>query len=380
MSGLGFSGADHEHMAEALRLATRGLYTTDPNPRVGCVIVNRGAVVGRGFHERAGGPHAEVAALADAGAAARGATVYVTLEPCSHHGRTPPCADALVAAGVTRVVAALGDPNPAVAGQGLARLEAAGIDATCGLMAAQAEALNPGFVSRMQRGRPWVRVKLAASLDGYTALPAGESRWITGAAARTDGHRLRARASAILTGSGTVLADDPRLTVRLDDAPVVREPLRVILDSRLVMPPTARLLDGGGPVVLLAGPEADAGREAALTARGARVVRVAGDAGGRPDLRACLAWLAGEAVNELHVEAGATVAGALLAEGLVDELILYTAPRILGTGRGLFRLPPLAAVTDGPAWTVTDWRRIGEDFRVVARPAVPGDAPPAASS
>lgn len=372
MSRPGFSGVDHRHMGEALRLARRGLYTTDPNPRVGCVVVQGDTVVGRGYHERAGGPHAEVAALAEAGAASRGATVYVTLEPCCHHGRTPPCTDALAEAGVARVVAAMADPNPAVSGQGLARLEASGISVAAGLMEQQAAALNPGFVSRMQRGRPWLRVKLAASLDGYTALPGGDSRWITGPAARADGHRFRARASAILTGSGTVLADDPRLTARPDDAPAIRQPRRIVLDSSLRTPPDARLFDSPEPVTVVTTANAEPSRASALTAAGARVERFAATADGHVDIGACLRWLAAEEINELHVEAGATLAGVLLHQQWVDELVLYTAPRILGQGRGLFTLPALKAVSEGPAWTVTDWRRIGEDFRVVARPAPSG--------
>jgi len=362
---------DARWMARALRLARRGLYTTDPNPRVGCVLVREGRVVGEGWHERAGGPHAEVVALRQAGEAARGATCYVTLEPCSHHGRTPPCAEALVAAGVSRVVAAMTDPNPQVAGRGLARLRAAGIEVESGLMAETARELNLGFVARMTRVRPWVRVKLAASLDGRTALASGESQWITGVAARRDVQRWRAQASAILTGVGTVLADDPALTVRpaeLGEDPG-RQPLRVVVDSRLRTPPAARLLRQAGPVLVATREDADPARCRALEAAGAEVLPLLADETGRVALPALLAALAAREVNELHVEAGATLAGALVAQGLADELLLYQAPLLLGDeGRGLFRLPALSRLADAPAWTVLEVVAVGRDWRWRLRP------------
>ncbi|MEW6254265.1 MAG: bifunctional diaminohydroxyphosphoribosylaminopyrimidine deaminase/5-amino-6-(5-phosphoribosylamino)uracil reductase RibD, partial [Planctomycetota bacterium] len=292
-----FSAADSRHMARALQLAARGLFTTTPNPRVGCVIVKDGVVVGEGWHARAGTPHAEIHALNAAGAAARGATAYVTLEPCSHHGRTPPCAEALVNAGVARVVAAMKDPNPLVAGGGIDMLTLAGITAEVGLMEAEARALNPGFVSRMTRGRPWVRLKTAATLDGKTALANGQSQWITGEAARADVQRLRARACAILTGSGTVRADNPRMNVR--DLDIGRQPMRVVVDSRLCTPANAAILPA-----LVACHHAESGARAALEAAGAEVVELPGS-GGRVDLAALLALLAQRGVNELHVEAGA---------------------------------------------------------------------------
>ncbi|MBW7902328.1 MAG: bifunctional diaminohydroxyphosphoribosylaminopyrimidine deaminase/5-amino-6-(5-phosphoribosylamino)uracil reductase RibD [Rhodocyclaceae bacterium] len=358
-----FSAADHEHMARALRLAERGLFTTSPNPRVGCVLVKDGAVVGEGWHERAGEAHAEVHALRAAGAAAAGATAYVTLEPCNHHGRTPPCVDALIAAGVARVVAAMADPNPLVAGQGLARLAAAGIATASGLLENEAHELNVGFVARMTRGRPWLRLKVAASLDGRTALENGESQWITGAEARRDGHRWRARACAVLTGVGTVRDDDPRLTVR--DVDTTRQPLRVVVDSRLETPPTARILDGGK--VLLIGAVADAARAAALSARGAEVLLLP-DAAGKVDLAAALAELARRGINEVHAEAGFRLNGSLLREGLVDELLLYLAPSLIGdAARGLFALPALASLADKRTLQWRDVRRIGADLRIVAR-------------
>ncbi|WP_163143963.1 bifunctional diaminohydroxyphosphoribosylaminopyrimidine deaminase/5-amino-6-(5-phosphoribosylamino)uracil reductase RibD, partial [Arhodomonas sp. KWT] len=309
---------DHALMARAIRLARRGLYTTDPNPRVGCVIARAGEIVGEGWHERAGEPHAEVHALRAAGAAARGATAYVTLEPCAHHGRTPPCADALAEAGVARVVAAGTDPNPVVAGGGLERLRLAGVETAAGLMAEQARGLNPGFLRRMAEGMPWVRVKLAASLDGRTAMASGESRWITGAPARRDVHRWRARSSAMLTGIGTVLADDPALTVRDVDAPVM-QPARYVIDPSLRLPEGARLVaDGGGVTVFCSWP--DDARVASLEAAGVRVVPLPPDPQGRPVLTAVLAAMARDGVNEVMVEAGPTLAGAVVAAGLADEL------------------------------------------------------------
>jgi diaminohydroxyphosphoribosylaminopyrimidine deaminase / 5-amino-6-(5-phosphoribosylamino)uracil reductase len=373
-----FSTADHARMAQALRLAERGLYTTTPNPRVGCVIVRAGEVVGEGWHERAGGPHAEINALGQAGPRARGATAYVTLEPCSHHGRTPPCAAALIDAGVARVVAAMPDPNPQVSGRGIELLTLAGIATQVGLMEDAARALNPGFISRMTRGRPWLRLKTAASLDGKTALDNGESKWITGEAARADVHRWRARACAILTGIGTVLADDPRMNVR--GVGTSRQPLKVVVDSRLATPPAARILapspslPGGGaggegiPTALIACAAEDPARRAALEAAGAAVIPLPGP-DGRIDLPALLAELARRGVNELHVEAGATLNGALLAAGLVDEWLAYFAPLVLGHhARGLFDLPALTDMAGRRGFSLHDLVRVGEDLRLTLRP------------
>jgi diaminohydroxyphosphoribosylaminopyrimidine deaminase/5-amino-6-(5-phosphoribosylamino)uracil reductase len=358
-----FSPAETHFMARALQLAARGLFTTTPNPRVGCVIVRDGAIVGEGFHERAGEPHAETHALRAAGARAAGATVYLTLEPCSHHGRTPPCADALVAARVKRVVAATQDPNPRVAGEGLARLRAAGVEVACGLLEEEARELNVGFVARMTRGRPWVRLKAAASLDGKTALENGASQWITGAAARADGHRWRARACAILTGIGTVRSDDPRLTVREVDTP--RQPLRVLVDSRLEVSPAARIFEGGGALVFAA--VEDHAKVARLRARGAEVV-VLPDAAGKTALGAVMRELARRELNEIHVEAGSKLNGSLVAAGVVDELLVYLAPSLLGEGaQGMFHLPVVADLAQRRRLVWRDVQRLGEELRVVAR-------------
>lgn len=362
---------DQSYMARALRLAERGLYTTDPNPRVGCVLVRDGSVVGEGWHARAGGPHAEAVALDQAGADARGATAYVTLEPCCHHGRTPPCSDALIDAGIARVVVAMEDPNPRVAGNGVAQLQGAGIATEVGMLAAQAEALNAGFVMRMRRGRPLVRCKLAMSLDGRTAMADGESKWITGAAARADVHRLRARSSAVISGIGTVLADDPQLTVRLDaDAPAGgwRQPLRVILDPHLSTPPGARVLQCEGRTVIVTASDSRGATER-LQGAGAQVVRLAGGPDS-VDLQAMLEYLASdEQVNEVLLETGATLSGAMLQAGLVDEIVLYVAPHIMGDGaRGLFHLPAIASMEQRMALAITDLRAVGDDWRVTARP------------
>lgn len=358
---------DARHMRRALELARRGLFTTDPNPRVGCVLVRDGRVVGEGWHVRAGEAHAEVNALARAGGDARGATAYVTLEPCAHHGRTGPCAQALIDAGVRRVVAAMEDPNPLVAGAGLARLRAAGVRVECGLSADAALALNPGFVQRMRLARPWTRLKLAASLDARTALASGESKWITGPAARADVHRFRARSSAVVTGVGTVLADDPALTARPTGRRPVLQPIRVILDPRLRTPPTARVLREPGATLLIATP-GDTTRRAALEAAGAEVVVL--DAGPRPEPGAVLTLLAARGVNEVWVECGPTLAGAFLAASVVDELIVYLAPTLLGDdARALMRLPPLRSMAARPRLSFTDVRRFGDDLRITARPA-----------
>jgi len=350
-------------MAQALRLAEHGLFTTTPNPRVGCVLVKDGLVVGEGWHEKAGEPHAEPLALRQAGAAARGATAYVTLEPCNHHGRTPPCADVLIAAGVARVVAAMNDPNPLVAGQGLEKLRAAGIEVASGLLENDARELNIGFVSRMTRGRPWLRLKAAASLDGKTALNNGLSQWITGPEARQDGHRWRARACAILTGVGTVRDDDPQLNVR--GVETSRQPLKVLVDSRLEVSPSARLFDGAP--VLVACAVADAAKAAALQARGAEVLALP-NAQGKVDLAALLQLLGQRGINEVHAEAGFKLNGSLLAEGLVDELLLYVAPCLIGErAQGLFNLPELAALSDRRQLQWRDVRQIGADLRLIVR-------------
>ena len=350
-------------MARALQLARHGLFTTTPNPRVGCVIARGGNRVGEGWHERAGAPHAEVNALTVAGAAARGATAYVSLEPCTHHGRTAPCAEALVAAGVARVVAAMQDPNPLVAGKGLARLEEAGVAIECGLLEDEARELNIGFVSRTKRGRPWVRMKLAASLDGKTALNNGKSRWITGAAARRDGHAWRARACAVLTGIGTVKDDDPQLTVR--EVETTRQPLRVIVDSRLETPVAAKILRGGG--VLIAAAVNDGDNFPALKDKGADMV-VLPNAGGKVELGALMRELARRGINEVHVEAGHKLNGSLLGEGLVDELVIYLAPHLIGdAARGMFNLPELEDLSGRRELKIHDLRMIDKDIRVIAR-------------
>lgn len=356
---------DAGHMARALELARRGLDTTDPNPRVGCVIADGERVLAEGWHARAGGPHAEVAALAAAREPIRGATAYVTLEPCSHQGRTPPCADALIAAGVGRVVYAMRDPNPTVDGGGVAKLEAAGIAVEGGVLEAAARDLNPGFISRMTRGRPWVTVKLAASLDGGTALPGGESRWITGEAAREDVQRLRARSSAVMTGSGTVIADDPRLDVRLPGA--MRQPLRIVLDSGLRTPAAARILAPPGSALILCTVD-DPDRAQALRSAGAEVVRVAASTGG-VDLAAALALLGARQVNELLVECGAGLAGAFLAAGLADELLLYVAPTLLGTGaRKLADLESPVSMAERLRFSIVERQDVGDDLLLRLRP------------
>jgi diaminohydroxyphosphoribosylaminopyrimidine deaminase/5-amino-6-(5-phosphoribosylamino)uracil reductase len=361
----------HTPMQQALALARQGFALTEPNPRVGCVITTAdGRVIGRGHTQQAGGPHAEVMALRDAfanGESVQGATVHVTLEPCAHHGRTPPCCDALIAAGVGRVVMAVVDPFPQVAGQGAARLRAAGIEVQVGEEAEAARELNIGFFSRIVRGRPWVRLKAAISLDGRTALANGASQWITGVEARTDGHAWRKRASAVLTGVGTVREDNPRLDVRLVDTP--RQPLRVIVDSRLDTPLASRILDAPGSVLLFAA-QADAVREAALQARGAEIA-YASSAGtsGKVDLPMMLAALAQRGVNELHVEAGHKLNGSFVREGLVDEFLIYLAPTLMGLGRELAAFGPLERMEDRLALRFVSVTPVGADLRIVARPA-----------
>jgi diaminohydroxyphosphoribosylaminopyrimidine deaminase / 5-amino-6-(5-phosphoribosylamino)uracil reductase len=364
-----FSQTDFVHMQRALTLAARGLYTTDPNPRVGCVLVKDGVVIGEGFTQPAGQDHAEIQAMKDArarGHELRGATAYVTLEPCSHFGRTPPCANALIEAKVARVIAAMEDPNPLVSGRGLAMLRDAGIDVRCGLLASEARELNIGFVSRMTRKRPWVRMKVAASLDGRTGLPSGESQWITGEKARADGHAWRARASAILTGIGTVKGDDPRMTVRAIDTP--RQPKRVLVDSRLDVAPEAQIFVGAPTLVFCASlDERNAERAEALRARGAEIVAL-GNEHGKVDLPAMLTELAARGVNELHVEAGYKLNGSLLREGCVDELLIYVAPSLLGSDAlGMIDIAAPATLDERKRLTFHAVERIGDDLRILAR-------------
>ena len=362
MSQFPFSALDQACMTQALALAAKGLYTTDPNPRVGCVIATGEGVVGQGWHHRAGEPHAEVHALREAGARARGATAYVTLEPCAHHGRTPPCADALIEAGVARVVVACQDPFPAVAGKGIERLRQAGIQVDIGLLQAEARALNAGFFSRIERGRPWLRLKMAMSLDARTALVNGESQWITGEAARADAHRWRARSSAILSSAATVLADDPRLTVRLqDDATEVVAPVRVILDRWLRTPDDARVLDGSAPTWLL---HSELAKPSAIQAAQARCV-VMPERGKHLDLVAVMQWLASEGINEVHLEAGPTLAGALFTAGLADELLIYMAPVLLGDhAMPLLQLPNLLSMDERWDLQPLEQSMLGADLRL----------------
>jgi len=356
---------DRVCMARALRLAERGRYSTAPNPRVGCVLVRGGEVVGEGWHERAGGPHAEIVALAAAGTAARGATAYVSLEPCCHRGRTGPCTEALIEAGVARVIYGADDPNPRVAGEGAARLRAAGIDVAGGLLAAQSERLNAGFIMRMRHGRPRVTLKTASSLDGATAMASGESRWITGEAARRDVQRLRAASGAILTGIGTVLADDPRLTVRGEEfGAEPRQPSRIVLDSRLRTPAGAKVLAGAGALLVHA-PAAT--RPQGLPATAECVAVPGGPAG--LDLGAVLALLAEREINDVLVEAGPELCGALLAAGLLDELVIYLAPHIMGSEtRRQFVTPAWSRLAERGEVDVIDVRQFGPDLRITARP------------
>lgn len=367
------SERDHFFMARALRLARKGLYSTHPNPRVGCVIVRDGEIVGEGWHARAGEPHAEVHALRQAGDKARGATAYVTLEPCSHHGRTPPCADALVAAGVSRVVAAMQDPNPQVAGSGLLRLAQAGIEVASGVLEDEARALNAGFIKRMEKGLPFVRVKLAMSLDGRTAMASGESQWITGPAARSAVQRLRAQASVVLSGADTVLADDARLTVRADELGLGAEmmalaqrrpPLRVLVDGRLRVPLSKTFFQVGPALVATCA--AAAARDRYL-ADGHELLAVPGS-NGHVDLRKLLLELAGRGVNEVLVEAGPRLAGAFARAGLVDEYRIFVAPKLLGSSaRPLFELP-LNRMAEAPELQIVDIRAVGDDWQITAVP------------
>lgn len=358
---------DLQAMRLALELAGASMNITTPNPRVGCVVVRDGEIIAQGHTQPAGQAHAEAAALHDAkarGIDLHGATAYVTLEPCSHHGRTPPCADALIATGISRVVAAIEDPNPLVAGAGLARLRAAGIATEVGLLADEAREMNIGFFSRMQRGRPWVRMKIAASLDGGTALLNGQSQWITSEAARADGHAWRARACAILTGIGTVEQDDPQLTVRGIDTP--RQPRRIVLDSALQIRPEARVLQGGGSWIVTT--TDDSARTAALAAAGAEIIQVQ-DQSGKVDLDLLMQELGSRQINELHVEAGFKLNGSLLRAGVVDELLVYLAPCLLGPSQGMARLPELLVLDECLQFRFHEVQRVGEDVRLLLRRA-----------
>lgn len=365
--------ADEKYMARAFELARLGRFTTTPNPNVGCVIVRDGEIVGEGYHIKAGGPHAEVHALRMAGEKAKGATAYVTLEPCSHHGRTPPCADALIAAGVARVVASMQDPNPEVAGRGLYRLQQTGIEVSHGLMHSEAEAINLGFLKRMRTGFPYVQLKMAASLDGRTAMESGESQWITSAAARADVQRFRAQSSAILSSSATVLADDPSLNVRWDELDSdtqriypqesLRQPLRIVIDSQNRVTPQHKLVNQPGDTWLarLAADEQpwpESTEQWVVPGRDNRV-----------DLVLLMMQLAKRQINSVWVEAGAELAGALLQAGLVDELIVYMAPKLLGeNGRALCVLPGLQSLSDAPQFTLSDVRQVGADLRLRLKP------------
>ena len=359
---IAFTADDHAYMTRALALAERGMFTTTPNPRVGCVVVKNSAVIGEGWHQRAGEPHAEVNALADAAARGddpRGATLYLTLEPCNHVGRTPPCSEAVIASGVTRVVAAMADPNP-IAMHGAQSMRDAGIKVNIGLMESEAREQNIGFISRVTRGRPWVRIKAAASLDGRTALLSGESQWITGEAARADGHRWRARACAVLTGIGTVLQDDPQLTVRAIDTP--RQPRKIIVDRHGQTPAGAKMLAGGDVLIVTAGERNPAWPD------GVEVATLP-DPEGRVDLAAMMDELGRREINELHVEAGGKLNGALLAAGLVDEIVLYLAPSFIGDpARGIAEWPDgLAKLADRVPLSIHAVDRIGDDLRVIVR-------------
>jgi len=368
---------DQRSMARALELARKGVYSTHPNPRVGCVIVAAGQVVGEGWHARAGEPHAEVHALRQAGAKARGATAYVTLEPCSHHGRTPPCAEALVQAGVARVVAAMQDPNPQVAGRGLARLQEAGIEVACGVLESEARALNVGFIKRMEQGLPYVRVKLAMSLDGRTAMASGESQWITGPAARAAVQRLRARASVVLTGADTVLADGARLTVRPDELglnaeltalAMTRPPLRVLVDGRLRVPLSAPFYQAGKALVATC---AAAGARQLFLDDGHELLAVSGS-NGHVDLRKLLLELAARGANEVLVEAGPRLAGAFARQGLVDEYQLFVASKFLGSSARPLLDWPLAKMAEAQELQIVEMRAVGDDWRIIARPVQRG--------
>ena len=368
-----YTAVDHQLMTQALAQAQHALYLSNPNPRVGCVIVKAGQVIGRGHTQRVGGPHAEVQALADVkanGFDPSGSTVYVTLEPCNHTGRTPPCVDALIAAKPAMVIVAMSDPNPLVGGKGLERLKAAGIDVRCGLLDSEAQALNPGFISRMTRGLPWVRMKIAASLDGKTALPNGQSQWITGPLARADGHHWRAQACAILTGVGTVKEDDPTLNVR--DVPTDRQPWKIIVDSKLETPLNAKAIrnaQASGVILVCASLDSQESQDKAkaFEAQGAEVIAMA-NAYGKVDLPKLFSYLAKERhMNEIHVEAGFKLNGSLLREACVDELLLYYAPFFMGDGIGMANISPLTALDQRQDWQIADQSLFGPDLRIRLR-------------
>ncbi|MDH3637268.1 MAG: bifunctional diaminohydroxyphosphoribosylaminopyrimidine deaminase/5-amino-6-(5-phosphoribosylamino)uracil reductase RibD [Gammaproteobacteria bacterium] len=363
------SNEDHTYMARTLQLARRGVYTTDPNPRVGCIVVKDGQVLGEAWHARCGEPHAEVLALRQAGAAARGATLYVNLEPCCHQGRTPPCTDPIIDAGIARVVTAVEDPNPSVSRGGIDTLRSVGIDVDVGLMQQEAEVLNRGFLQRMRNGAPWVTLKIAASLDGRTAMASGESKWITGGAARADVQNLRAQSSAVLTGIGTIEADDPRLTVRLGSAE--RQPIRVVADSRLRISQSARVFSDPGAVLVAAAIE-DPERAGELSRKDADVVVVPG-ADGKVDLPELMRELANREINELLVEAGPTLSGAMLGAGLVDELVVYMAPQLLGSdARGMVTVPGLDRLDQRLEFDIKDVRMLAHDLKIVSAPVAAG--------
>ena len=358
-----FSSDDHAYMSQALQLAEKGLYSTSPNPRVGCVIVRDGKIVGSGWHVKTGQPHAEINALNIAGGAAQGATVYLTLEPCSHYGRTHPCAEALIRAKVAKVIIAMQDPNPLVAGKGASLLKQSGINVLVGLMGEWAKDLNVGFVSRMTNNRPWVRMKIAASLDGKTALNNGVSQWITGEAARHDGHRLRARSCAVLTGIGTVLEDDPQLSVRFIETS--RQPLRIIIDSQLKIPTTAKVLRGEGELIFTTTDNKE--RISALKEAGARPIILPSEKG-KIDLAGLMQNLADFEINELLVEAGNRLSSAFIREGLVDELIIYFAPHLIGNrAMGMLQLPELTDLSEKYNLKIKDLRMVGKDIRIMSR-------------
>jgi diaminohydroxyphosphoribosylaminopyrimidine deaminase / 5-amino-6-(5-phosphoribosylamino)uracil reductase len=374
-----FDALDHHYMARALQLAIRGLYTTQPNPRVGCVLVRNKRLLAEGWHQYAGGAHAEIAALEKIGADAEGATAYVTLEPCAHQGKTPPCVEALIAYRLERVVVSMQDPNPLVNGKGIQRLREAGIQVDVGLMADQAAALNPGFIRRMQSQRPYIRLKQGISLDGGTALANGKSQWISGENSRIDVHRLRARSSAIMTGVDTILNDNPAMTVRLESLAVmgeldtdsgsrIKQPLRIIIDSNLRTPPDARALKLPGDVLIVTVSD-DLDRQASLRADYVEVVRLPADEHGKPNLHDLMSVLAAGQINELLVECGGRLAGALLSKKLVDEIVLYVAPCLLGSNaRGLFDIAPLNDMRERIDLEIQEIRPIDRDLRIIARP------------
>ena len=365
-----YSAADQEWMSKALEQAQHSLYLSNPNPRVGCVIVREGKMIAQGHTQQVGGPHAEIQALADLrtkGLSAEGATVYVTLEPCSHTGRTPPCVDALIATKPAKVYIAMQDPNPLVAGRGIERLKAAGIQVYCGLLEQEAEVLNRGFISRMTRGLPWVRLKIAASLDGKTALGNGQSQWITGPTARKDGHHWRAQACAIVTGVGTIKEDDPLLNVR--DVVTQRQPWKVIVDSKLETPSSAKILKnlGGAKVIIMCGKldSKEQQQKAAIFREQGIEVTEMPNTQGKVDLPKMFAYLAQEReINEIHVEAGFKLNGSMLREHCVDELLLYYAPFFIGDGIGMANIAPLSHLDQRQDWQIIDQDVLGKDMRL----------------